>query len=73
MTISALVDLVVGRAQADGAVVVAFFGRARRHLCGRASTLFGGALCLRLWDPLSPGFRAGVDASSVFYDRCESA
>ena len=33
MTISTLVDLVVGRAQADGAVVVAFFGLARRHFC----------------------------------------
>ena len=31
MAISTLVDLVVGRAQADGAVVVAFFGLARRH------------------------------------------
>ena len=52
MTVPALVDLMVRRAEADGAVVVAFFGLARRHLCGRASTLFWGALCLRLWDPL---------------------
>ena len=66
MTISTLVDLVVGRREADGAVVVAFFGLARRHLCGRASTLFWGALCRGLWDPLSPPDFAGVGASGVF-------
>jgi len=73
MTISTLVDLVVGRAQADGAVVVAFFGLARRHfLCcvDGVNSSFLGALCLPLCDPLSPGFRAGADASRVFYDRC---
>ena len=31
MAISTLMDLVVRRAQTDGAVVVAFFGLARRH------------------------------------------
>ena len=64
-------DLVFRRAQADGAVVVALLGRARRHLCGRASTLFWGALCLRLWDPLCRPDFAGVDACSGFYDRCD--
>ena len=59
MTISTLVDLVVGRAQADGAVVVAFFGLARRHfLCcvDGVNSSFLGALCLPLCDPLSPDF-----------------
>jgi hypothetical protein len=37
MTVPALVHLMVRRAEADGAVVVAFFGLARRHFL-----LFGG-------------------------------
>ena len=63
MAVPALVDLVVGRRKADGAVVVAFFGLARRHLCGRASTLFWGALCLRLWDPLCRRFSPASSAA----------
>ena len=35
-------DLVVRGTETDGAVVVALLWGARRHLCGRASTLFLG-------------------------------
>ena len=59
MTVPALVDLVVRGREADGAVVVAFFGLARRHfLCcvDGVNSSFLGALCLPLCDPLSPDF-----------------
>ena len=52
-------DLMVRRAQADGAVVVALLRWARRHfLCcvDGVNSSFLGALCLPLWDPLSPDF-----------------
>ena len=56
MTISTLVDLMVGRREADGAVVVALLRWARRHfLCcvDGVNSSFLGALCLPLWDCLS--------------------
>ena len=59
MTVPALVDLVVRRAKADGAVVVALLRWARRHfLCcvDGVNSSFLGALCLPLCDPLSPDF-----------------
>ena len=61
MTISTLVDLVVGRAQADGAVVVALLGRARRHLCGRGvNALLGCAVSGAVGPSVSPDFAAST-------------
>ena len=60
MTIPTLVDLVVRRAEADGAVVVALLRWARRHFLlfgvDGVNSSFLGALCLPLCDPLSPDF-----------------
>ena len=69
MTISTLVDLVVGRAQTDGAVVVALLRWARRHfLCcvDGVNSSFLGALCLPLWDPLSPDFAPAATRPAFF-------
>jgi len=69
MTVPALVDLVVRGREADGAVVVAFFGLARRHfLCcvDGVNSSFLGALCLRLWDSLAPGFSLALMRAVVF-------
>ena len=69
MPVPALVDLVVGRAQADGAVVVAFFGRARRHcLCcvDGVNSSFLSALCLPLCDPLTPDFAPASTRPAFF-------
>ena len=57
----------VGGAEADGAVVVAFFRWARRHLfLRRRVEVSTGALCLPAVDPLCRPDFAGVNAAAFF-------